>query len=789
MEKDNKTFIELLKEIKKFNKIDLVAQAFQTKYAKETAGEDDDQRRKDADKTNELLGEILTTLKDTKEEEKSESITGVSSPNILNTPEEILAHESKKQTIIFKDLFEISEKSLGELKKISFAITGDKTPSSLLSKRSAAGADTGDGVGGAGGKGSFLGSLLGGAAGGGAAVLGTKALGAGKAAGAGAGAAKAGGLIGGIKGGMAAGGGAALGTAALIAAPFAANAVAKQFGVGGEASYLDPFKGIDNKQAEENFKKMSFIDQGFTAVAAGIEYVGSAVAPNIANEARADRIKKQTKYLALTEGERELKKKDPKTFAKYEEFTRVRTKEYSYDLAKSQGRQTPNDEDIKAAESKAKGEASQRFSKEIEAAGINPAKVKPAPVTKKSEVVPPKDVPGSSVKKAVTGAPASAGSKPPQQQVKEQRNKSEFERRYEEKLKASPYDKNDVAVQDDLRTEVEMEMKEEGYSKLDYLPNVKVIDQKTKEKQSQVPSSQQDQLSKKVDSTNLTKDKQKAQTKSKEQYQAATKQEQEAEKKIEEFEKTDPATSAKQRQDAVDKRTEELLAKAPAEIKDNPLYQRRKRKQAELEVKSGRTLSGEPLPTASDQKPEITPRASRVESTKDNKTLDELAMEEAKRFGRSTPDTFDYQAARIASKAEKVRNEATKLGLDPRKATGQFEGGVLTGVTDESGKSHNVSVSKKDQVNIDSAKAMSGANQRSEALRAAKKPPEPVSQTSTENAAMKDQMAGGKTQSTPIVMNNVSNNNQTTYVPIKGEPRPGSRGSALDRYNDRISNF
>ena len=60
---------------------------------------------------------------------------------------------------------------------------------------------------------------------------------------------------------------------------------------------------------------------------------------------------------------------------------------------------------------------------------------------------------------------------------------------------------------------------------------------------------------------------------------------------------------------------------------------------------------------------------------------------------------------------------------------------------------------------------------------------------SEENAAMKDEMAAGKNQSTPIVMNNVSNNNQTTYVPIKGEPRPGSRGSALDNYTNRVATY
>lgn len=57
-----------------------------------------------------------------------------------------------------------------------------------------------------------------------------------------------------------------------------------------------------------------------------------------------------------------------------------------------------------------------------------------------------------------------------------------------------------------------------------------------------------------------------------------------------------------------------------------------------------------------------------------------------------------------------------------------------------------------------------------------------------ENAALRDEMTaqgGGQ----PVVMNNVSSNNTTTYIPMKGEPRPGSRGSALDRYSDRVAAY
>jgi len=63
-----------------------------------------------------------------------------------------------------------------------------------------------------------------------------------------------------------------------------------------------------------------------------------------------------------------------------------------------------------------------------------------------------------------------------------------------------------------------------------------------------------------------------------------------------------------------------------------------------------------------------------------------------------------------------------------------------------------------------------------------------VSKTSSENATMRDEMSSIKSGQTAI-MNNVSNNSQTTYVPIKGEPRPGSRGSALDKYNDRVATY
>ena len=64
-----------------------------------------------------------------------------------------------------------------------------------------------------------------------------------------------------------------------------------------------------------------------------------------------------------------------------------------------------------------------------------------------------------------------------------------------------------------------------------------------------------------------------------------------------------------------------------------------------------------------------------------------------------------------------------------------------------------------------------------------------VPSVSVENAAMRDQMStsGGSVQ--PIVANNVQTNNNASYVPIKADPRPSHRGSALDRYIDRIASY
>ena len=50
------------------------------------------------------------------------------------------------------------------------------------------------------------------------------------------------------------------------------------------------------------------------------------------------------------------------------------------------------------------------------------------------------------------------------------------------------------------------------------------------------------------------------------------------------------------------------------------------------------------------------------------------------------------------------------------------------------------------------------------------------------------QAVGGGPNGT-VINNSVSTNNSTKYVPIKSSPRPESQGSALDRYQNRITSF
>jgi hypothetical protein len=223
MQIDKKEFQELLKEIQMYNKLDLVAQTIQTKYAREAAGEDDDARRKDAAKSNELLEKILVAISGTKsksdaaiskqgDKDKSFSLkddfkkfkeelkSGVAfgkrvagsaieaikspvqtlkkgaigaasineqiyqqagdilstpaeidapklaaiaqpsakqkieeqsktdNPNIIDEPNEVIAEESEKQTVVFNELLDVTKESLDQLKAIKISLEGRPEP-------------------------------------------------------------------------------------------------------------------------------------------------------------------------------------------------------------------------------------------------------------------------------------------------------------------------------------------------------------------------------------------------------------------------------------------------------------------------------------------------------------------------------------------------------------------------------------------------------------------------------------------------------------------------------------
>lgn len=64
-----------------------------------------------------------------------------------------------------------------------------------------------------------------------------------------------------------------------------------------------------------------------------------------------------------------------------------------------------------------------------------------------------------------------------------------------------------------------------------------------------------------------------------------------------------------------------------------------------------------------------------------------------------------------------------------------------------------------------------------------------LSELSDSNASMRDEMSAKGGSSQPIIMNNSSNNTKNNFMPMKTDPRPSSRGSALDNYLTRTSSY
>ena len=129
--------------------------------------------------------------------------------------------------------------------------------------------------------------------------------------------------------------------------------------------------------------------------------------------------------------------------------------------------------------------------------------------------------------------------------------------------------------------------------------------------------------------------------------------------------------------------------------------------------------------------------------------LDKIAMAEAKKGGRATPDISDRRAAQIIARREAIKTAGPGVTEGTLKGVEVTPEGVLKG-----GK---ISNTGKD-----------------------------VAKTSTENADMGREASKGGSNNT-VVSNNVSSNNTTKFVPMKANPRPEYTGSSLDRYTNRIT--
>ena len=862
MQLDKKQFQELLKEIKLYNKLDLVAQTLQTKYAMETAGEDDEQRKKDAKRTNELLeqiaisvsggkdtknkasvtkigstrkksnkededgyrtlGDVKNNIKDDLKEFKREIKTGVAfgkrvgggikeavtspiqtmkkigsgiagfgksafgqtkdilstpsdyknptmaalqqplskvkidNPNIVNEPDEILAQEAENQSVTFKELLDVTKESLNQLKAIRGTLEGtpttgsaqptSKTPKTAPVAAAPAAAEEGGG--------SMIGDAIGGKV--------MKGVG--------------GKILGGLKAG-----GAMLGKGALVAGKAVMGAalakpalIAAGVGLAAYGAY-----------------------KGYKALTGGSNDKGT-------DDGQAGKVETKESTISLAN----FAQNDPKGFEEYQKFIRDEMDKGEEQIEK----------DFKSG--KKKGAKEVFF--------------------------------------------------------------NELERDVQKKARDKFKDKMIAAGAIETKTSTKGEIKgKDGAS-----PEVSA----------------------------------------------------------------DAATKANQRQDAVNKRTDELLAKAPANLKDDIDYQNTKREQAELEVKSGKTLSGEPLDSGYKENAQVSSKggfgdkigsffggikdsvvgaagtvgaavSSKVDYIKDqynrdlgasvaDKQLDDEVERRAKaagveRFSNEynkindqvrkemvakdprafessetmvTTDTSlndldqtdksgtlekrDMQGGITAQKSlfgstflgslfskkgqttgqfssdqnkdERFTGDAAALGLgsdlgvdyEKRKSSSLLGERISSGslfkrdkykVTDtESGQKLNMSKSEynKMQALVKEGKAEEAKKLFDEVnAREAAYVPEPgvspyenmgqppvqaakpstasaqVAATTIENQTMRDEAATGAKSTQPVVVSNVNNNSQNNFIPIKGEPRPGSRGSALDRYSDRVAAY
>jgi hypothetical protein len=167
--------------------------------------------------------------------------------------------------------------------------------------------------------------------------------------------------------------------------------VAGKFGVGKDEQGNDI--KVDRKQDDANWEKMSFGEKLQSGLARGIEKVGSALfLGNMANQASADRIQKETAYLEkkrpknvkptpaasntleVNISEADFAKNDPENYQKYQAEKMKIAKGY---LEKNPPKTKSTNSRLaaqKRAMMHAKNMAAQKFRKEIEAAGAGSVK-------------------------------------------------------------------------------------------------------------------------------------------------------------------------------------------------------------------------------------------------------------------------------------------------------------------------------------------------------------------------------------------------------------------------------
>ncbi len=185
----------------------------------------------------------------------------------------------------------------------------------------------------------------------------------------------------GAKGFMAGGGSTIAAGAAMVAAPFAVDAGLGALGYGKNE--------IDEKQDDANWQRASFLEKLQSAPARGLEKIGSLFGGTIANEARAERIKKETAYLDAKSGvsktenasqdiefsEADFAKKDPENYTKFKEFEQKKIEELIAKDPFSKNPEPRNQQMVRrSAESAARKEAINKFKKEIQAAGAGSVK-------------------------------------------------------------------------------------------------------------------------------------------------------------------------------------------------------------------------------------------------------------------------------------------------------------------------------------------------------------------------------------------------------------------------------